>query len=255
MCFWWQARWPAVPTRNQSGANVHARRMRVGRSKRRRHDLERLVHHHDSESQVGSATTTRVRRTGGASTTTGAAGVGGTSSGGARETWARVEPRARAERQDVRPTMRGRHGAGEASVRGRQVLRREQIDATGAHPPGHDLYLSASADQRCRFFRCRRGCGRRTPQAPRCIGHVGRAHHDGRRRRSATSCRHEVLDRHLHATDGNWAGVDWQYPFNNWGSGDGLVIPAGATQVSFVAWGDVGRKVSFNVGYGPTSRQ
>jgi hypothetical protein len=53
---------------------------------------------------------------------------------------------------------------------------------------------------------------------------------------------------------GDWAGVDWQYPTNNWGSGDGLVIPAGATQVSFVAWGDVGgEKVSFNVGYGSGS--
>jgi hypothetical protein len=52
----------------------------------------------------------------------------------------------------------------------------------------------------------------------------------------------------------DWAGVDWQYPANNWGTGDGLVIPPGATKVSLVAWGDVGgEKVSFNVGYGPTS--
>jgi hypothetical protein len=50
---------------------------------------------------------------------------------------------------------------------------------------------------------------------------------------------------------GDWAGVDWQYPGNNWGGSNGLVIPAGATRVTFVAWGDVGtEKVSFNVGYG-----
>src|SRR6185436_4410367 len=53
---------------------------------------------------------------------------------------------------------------------------------------------------------------------------------------------------------GDWAGGDWQYPVNNWGDGAGLVIPAGATQVSLVAWGDAGgEKVSFNVGYGPSS--
>jgi len=52
----------------------------------------------------------------------------------------------------------------------------------------------------------------------------------------------------------DWAGVDWQYPANNWGTADGLVIPPGATRVTFVAWGDAGgEKVSFNVGYGPTS--
>jgi hypothetical protein len=55
-------------------------------------------------------------------------------------------------------------------------------------------------------------------------------------------------------TAADWAGVDWQFPANNWGTGDGLVIPAGATKVTFVAWGDVGgEKVSFNVGYGPAS--
>ena len=52
----------------------------------------------------------------------------------------------------------------------------------------------------------------------------------------------------------DWAGVDWQFPVNNWGTGDGLVIPPGATKVSLVAWGDVGNeKVSFNVGYGAGS--
>jgi hypothetical protein len=52
----------------------------------------------------------------------------------------------------------------------------------------------------------------------------------------------------------DWAGVDWQFPFNNWGLTVGLVIPPGATKVSFVAWGDVGGEtVSFNVGYGPGS--
>jgi len=56
------------------------------------------------------------------------------------------------------------------------------------------------------------------------------------------------------ATPSDWAGVDWQFPANNWGTSDGLVIPPGATTVSFVAWGDVGgERVSFNVGYGPSS--
>jgi hypothetical protein len=55
-------------------------------------------------------------------------------------------------------------------------------------------------------------------------------------------------------TASDWAGVDWQFPSNNWGASDGLVIPPGATKVTFVAWGDVGgEKVSFNVGYGATS--
>jgi hypothetical protein len=55
-------------------------------------------------------------------------------------------------------------------------------------------------------------------------------------------------------TPADWAGVDWQYPVNNWGASDGLVIPPGATKVTLVAWGDVGgEKVSFNVGYGPNS--
>ncbi|HMJ52532.1 MAG TPA: hypothetical protein VK540_10665 [Polyangiaceae bacterium] len=54
------------------------------------------------------------------------------------------------------------------------------------------------------------------------------------------------------ATD--WAGVDWQYPINNWGPGPGLVIPPGAAHVSLVAWGDTGsERVTFNVGYGSAS--
>ena len=54
------------------------------------------------------------------------------------------------------------------------------------------------------------------------------------------------------ATD--WAGVDWQYPIDNWGASPGLVIPPGATRVSVVAWGDLGsERVTFQVGYGPTS--
>jgi hypothetical protein len=55
-------------------------------------------------------------------------------------------------------------------------------------------------------------------------------------------------------TSTDWAGVDWQYPANNWGAIDGLVIPAGAKKVSLVAWGEAGgEKVSFNVGYGAAS--
>jgi hypothetical protein len=51
-----------------------------------------------------------------------------------------------------------------------------------------------------------------------------------------------------------WAGVDWQYPVNNWGTTPGLAIPAGATAVTFYAWGATGTEiVSFNVGYGATS--
>jgi hypothetical protein len=54
------------------------------------------------------------------------------------------------------------------------------------------------------------------------------------------------------ATD--WAGVDWQYPIDNWGQSPGLVIPPGAARVSLVAWGDVGtERVTFQVGYGPSS--
>ena len=54
------------------------------------------------------------------------------------------------------------------------------------------------------------------------------------------------------ATD--WAGVDWQYPIDNWGPSPGLVIPPGATRVSLVAWGAIGNeKVSFQIGYGPAS--
>jgi hypothetical protein len=54
------------------------------------------------------------------------------------------------------------------------------------------------------------------------------------------------------ATD--WAGVNWQYPMDNWGASPGLVIPPGATRVSLVAWGDAGiERVSFEVGYGPAS--
>ena len=52
----------------------------------------------------------------------------------------------------------------------------------------------------------------------------------------------------------DWAGVDWQYPINNWGASPGLVIPPGAARVSFVAWGDAGGEtLSFNVGYGPAT--
>jgi hypothetical protein len=51
-----------------------------------------------------------------------------------------------------------------------------------------------------------------------------------------------------------WAGVDWQYPAGNWGTTAGLAIPAGATAVTFYAWGATGTEtVSFNVGYGLSS--
>ena len=46
-----------------------------------------------------------------------------------------------------------------------------------------------------------------------------------------------------------WGGVYWQYPDGNWGSQVGLEIPAGATKVSFRAWGATGNeKVDFMVG-------
>ena len=52
----------------------------------------------------------------------------------------------------------------------------------------------------------------------------------------------------------DWAGVDWQYPIDNWGPSPGLVIPPGATRLSVVAWGALGNeRVSFHVGYGPAS--
>ncbi len=46
-----------------------------------------------------------------------------------------------------------------------------------------------------------------------------------------------------------WAGVYWQYPDGNWGDLPGLTIPAGATQISFQAWGATGtEKIDFMVG-------
>jgi hypothetical protein len=46
-----------------------------------------------------------------------------------------------------------------------------------------------------------------------------------------------------------WAGVYWQYPDGNWGDKPGLTIPAGATKISFQAWGTTGHeKVDFMVG-------
>ena len=48
-----------------------------------------------------------------------------------------------------------------------------------------------------------------------------------------------------------WAGVFWQYPDGNWGSVEGLQIPAGATGVAFEAWGETGEEVvTFGVGMG-----
>ncbi len=46
-----------------------------------------------------------------------------------------------------------------------------------------------------------------------------------------------------------WAGVFWQYPEGNWGDRDGFAVPAGATSVSFYAWGtEGGEVVSFMAG-------
>lgn len=47
-----------------------------------------------------------------------------------------------------------------------------------------------------------------------------------------------------------WAGVWWQYPADNWGAQPGRDIAAGATRVSFLAWGaEGGEVVSFEAGY------
>ncbi len=46
-----------------------------------------------------------------------------------------------------------------------------------------------------------------------------------------------------------WAGIYWQYPDGNWGNAEGREISAGATRVSFWAWGKAGgEKVNFLVG-------
>jgi hypothetical protein len=50
--------------------------------------------------------------------------------------------------------------------------------------------------------------------------------------------------------DLGWGGVFWQYPAGNWGDTPGLEIPAGAAQISFLAWGSEGGEVvSFGAGY------
>jgi hypothetical protein len=49
--------------------------------------------------------------------------------------------------------------------------------------------------------------------------------------------------------DVGWGGIFWQYPDGNWGVLPGLDIPAGATRISFWAWGEKGGEtVSFLVG-------
>jgi hypothetical protein len=49
--------------------------------------------------------------------------------------------------------------------------------------------------------------------------------------------------------DAMWGGVYWQYPDGNWGDRPGLAIPAGATKISFQAWGATGgERVDFMVG-------
>jgi hypothetical protein len=46
-----------------------------------------------------------------------------------------------------------------------------------------------------------------------------------------------------------WAGVYWQYPDGNWGDLPGLPIPAGATKITFQAWGATGgEKLDFMAG-------
>ncbi len=48
-----------------------------------------------------------------------------------------------------------------------------------------------------------------------------------------------------------WAGIFWQYPDANWGTLPGLPVPAGASEVSFYAWGETGAEVvKFLVGIG-----
>jgi len=46
-----------------------------------------------------------------------------------------------------------------------------------------------------------------------------------------------------------WAGVYWQYPDGNWGDRPGLQIPAGATKITFQAWGATGNEqITFMAG-------
>ena len=48
-----------------------------------------------------------------------------------------------------------------------------------------------------------------------------------------------------------WAGVFWQFPDGNWGTAEGLAVPAGATVVRFDAWGEFGGEVvTFGAGMG-----
>ena len=48
-----------------------------------------------------------------------------------------------------------------------------------------------------------------------------------------------------------WAGVFWQHPDGNWGTGEGLEMPTGATAVTFSAWGETGTEVvTFGTGMG-----
>jgi hypothetical protein len=49
-----------------------------------------------------------------------------------------------------------------------------------------------------------------------------------------------------------WAGIYWQYPDGNWGTKPGHSIAAGATAISFWAWGSKGgEKVDFFAGINP----
>ncbi|MCY1032401.1 hypothetical protein OV207_13095 [Corallococcus sp. BB11-1] len=48
-----------------------------------------------------------------------------------------------------------------------------------------------------------------------------------------------------------WGGVYWHYPEGNWGTQEGVAVPAGAKSVSFYAWGaEGGEAIGFFVGNG-----
>ena len=63
----------------------------------------------------------------------------------------------------------------------------------------------------------------------------------------------ESICHHFSYTPGDlgWGGVWWQAPANNWGDEPGASIPAGATSISFRAWGaNGGERLRFGSGYG-----
>jgi hypothetical protein len=55
--------------------------------------------------------------------------------------------------------------------------------------------------------------------------------------------------------DKRFAGIDWQYPHNNWGTAPGLRITPGATRIRFMARGDKGGEmISIGAGQSGTAR-